>query len=67
MNRTVVLTVAEVALSPLGRVVFLSSHSIMLGIAVAAFQMILEKRGWKGLVHSSVHARDTKLFIEASA
>ncbi|ORY73405.1 hypothetical protein BCR35DRAFT_354095 [Leucosporidium creatinivorum] len=58
------LTIAEIALSPLGRVLFVSRHSIMLGLAVSTFQHILELRGWRGITHSTVHARDLKLFVE---
>ncbi|KAI5480077.1 hypothetical protein MNV49_002042 [Pseudohyphozyma bogoriensis] len=55
---------AEVALSPLGRVLLISAHPVMLGIAAEAFRVILERQGWKGAVHPTVHARDLKLFVE---
>lgn len=58
------LTIAEVALSPLGRVVFISKHSLMLGLATSVFQFILELRGWRGVVHSAVHVRDLKIFLD---
>ncbi|GJN91622.1 hypothetical protein Rhopal_004645-T1 [Rhodotorula paludigena] len=58
------LTIAELALAPLGRILFLSKHSIMLCLATMAFQTILELRDWKGLVLPTCHARDLKLFLE---
>lgn len=30
------------------------------------FQCILEMRGWRGITHTSVHARDLKIYVEAS-
>ncbi|GAA5913516.1 hypothetical protein JCM8208_000697 [Rhodotorula glutinis] len=58
------LTIAELALAPLGRVIFLSRHQIMLSLATMAYQKILEMRGWKGLAFPAVHLRDLKLFLE---
>ncbi|BGP36727.1 hypothetical protein JCM10449v2_000629 [Rhodotorula kratochvilovae] len=64
------LTIAELALAPLGRIVFMSEHRIMLArttffsLATMAFQTILEMRDWKGLAFPTVHARDLKLFLE---
>lgn len=37
---------------------------IVQGLAVSTFQHILELRGWRGITHSTVHARDLKLFVE---
>ncbi|GAA5887585.1 hypothetical protein JCM6882_001460 [Rhodosporidiobolus microsporus] len=58
------LTIAELALAPLGRVIFLSRNSLMLGLATLTFQAILEPRGWRGLVHSTAHARDLRIYLE---
>ncbi|SCV71006.1 BQ2448_3768 [Microbotryum intermedium] len=58
------LTIAEIALSPLGRVLFVSAHPIMLSLATFTFQYILELRGWRGLVYPAVAARDIKIYLE---
>ncbi|GAA5834372.1 hypothetical protein JCM9279_004298 [Rhodotorula babjevae] len=58
------LTVAELALAPLGRIVFVNRHQIMLSLATMTYQKILDMRGWKGLAFPTVHARDVKLFLE---
>lgn len=59
------LTALEIALSPLGRVVFYSAHPALLSIAVAAFRHICESRGhWQGIVHASVHARDLRILSD---
>ncbi|GAA5832149.1 hypothetical protein JCM11251_004256 [Rhodosporidiobolus azoricus] len=58
------LTIAELALAPLGRIVFLSRHQLMLSLATLTFQAILEPRGWRGLVHSTAHARDLRIFVD---
>ncbi|GAA6050479.1 hypothetical protein JCM3770_002616 [Rhodotorula araucariae] len=60
------LTIAELALAPFGKIVFTSEHRIMLSLATMTFQTILEMRGWKGLALPTVHARDVKLFLEDS-
>jgi hypothetical protein len=36
----------------------------MLNIAVETFRYLLELRGWRGLVHGSVAARDVKIYLE---
>ncbi|KAL7412592.1 hypothetical protein BDY24DRAFT_442136 [Mrakia frigida] len=59
-----VITVVETALSPNGRVVFHSRHPALLGIAVMTLKYICELRGWEGMAHPIVHARDVQLFIE---
>ncbi|GAA6063842.1 hypothetical protein JCM10212_003589 [Sporobolomyces blumeae] len=59
-----VITTAELALAPLGRVLFVSQHPIMLSIATATFQLVLEKRGWRGLVLPAVHVRDLQIYLE---
>ncbi|KDE07824.1 hypothetical protein MVLG_01919 [Microbotryum lychnidis-dioicae p1A1 Lamole] len=58
------LTIAEIALSPLGRVLFVSAHPIMLSLATFTFQHVLELRGWRGLVYPAVAARDIKIYLE---
>ncbi|GAA5980229.1 hypothetical protein JCM11641_005513 [Rhodosporidiobolus odoratus] len=58
------LTIAELALAPHGRVLFLSRHSLMLGLATLTFQTILEMRGWRGLAHPVTHARDLRIYLE---
>ncbi|KAK4701078.1 hypothetical protein P7C70_g5159, partial [Phenoliferia sp. Uapishka_3] len=54
----------QIALAPMGRVLFISSHSVMLGIATSVFKHILEQRGWRGPVHSIVHSRDLRIYVE---
>ncbi|GAA5895118.1 hypothetical protein JCM5296_000885 [Sporobolomyces johnsonii] len=58
------LSIAELALAPLGRILLISRHSIMLGVATLTLQLILEKRGWKGLVFPVAHARDLRIYLE---
>ncbi|KAM0755981.1 hypothetical protein T439DRAFT_351711 [Meredithblackwellia eburnea MCA 4105] len=58
------LTIAEAALAPLGRVLFISNYPVMLGLATSVFNFILEERGWKGLVHSTAHSRDVRILVE---
>ncbi|GAA5949132.1 hypothetical protein JCM21900_004872 [Sporobolomyces salmonicolor] len=58
------LRMAELALAPLGRILLISRHSIMLGVATLTLQLILEKRGWKGLVFPVAHARDLRIYLE---
>lgn len=58
------LRIAEIALSPFGRVVFVCRHIYMLNLAVETFRYLLEPRGWRGIVHGIVHARDVKVYIE---
>lgn len=61
-----VLTVVETALSPNGRVVFHSRHPALLGVAVMTLRYICELRGWEGMAHPIVHARDVQLLLEDS-
>ncbi|BGP12761.1 hypothetical protein JCM10213v2_000678 [Rhodosporidiobolus nylandii] len=58
------LTIAELALAPFGRVLFVSRNSFMIGLATLTFQTILELRGWRGLVHPVAHARDLRIYLE---
>ena len=66
LNADNLLSALEIALSPLGRVVFFSAHPALLSIACAAFRQICEHRGggWNGVVHASVHARDFRILTE---
>ncbi|KAH8927466.1 hypothetical protein BT69DRAFT_1330378 [Atractiella rhizophila] len=58
-----ILTICEIALSPLGKVIFFCRHPIMLNIAVETFRYLLEMRGWSGIVHSAVHSRDLPIYL----
>ncbi|GAA6032712.1 hypothetical protein JCM8097_000754 [Rhodosporidiobolus ruineniae] len=58
------VTVAELALAPMGKVLFTSRSSLVLGLAVYAFQTILEARGWRGLVHPIIHVRDLRIYLD---
>jgi hypothetical protein len=58
------LRIAEIAVSPFGKVIFVCRHAYMLNLAVETFRHILEPRGWRGVVHGIVHARDIKVYIE---
>ncbi|KZT61490.1 hypothetical protein CALCODRAFT_491314 [Calocera cornea HHB12733] len=64
LNLDNILTICEVALAPTGRVLFLSRYPAMLGIAVHTIKYILELRGWNGVAHPAVHARDAKIYLE---
>lgn len=64
LSADTLLTVLELALAPLGRVVIISQHTMMVSIAVEAIKTILEVRGWNGITHTQVHARDCKIFLE---
>ncbi|KAN0065834.1 Protein N-terminal and lysine N-methyltransferase efm7 [Thecaphora frezii] len=59
-----VLTVCEIALSPAGRVLFLSRHPALLGVAVETVKYLIELCGWKGVTHQICHARDVKIYLE---
>ncbi|GAA5949535.1 hypothetical protein JCM3765_002695 [Sporobolomyces pararoseus] len=59
-----ILTIAELALAPLGRVLFVSEYPIMLSIATFTLQLILQRRGWNGLVRSTTHVRDLHIYLE---
>ncbi|KDN50242.1 hypothetical protein RSAG8_01578, partial [Rhizoctonia solani AG-8 WAC10335] len=74
LNLDNILTICEIALSPTGRILFLSRHPTMLGIAVSTIRYLVEMRGWSGIalpiVHAPpkhvpiVHARDAKIYLE---
>ncbi|KZO98294.1 hypothetical protein CALVIDRAFT_478877 [Calocera viscosa TUFC12733] len=64
LNLDNILTICEIALAPTGRVLFLSRYPAMLGIAVHTIKYILELRGWSGIAHPAVHARDAKIYLE---
>ena len=59
-----ILTCCEIALSPTGRVLFLSKHPAMLGIAVSTIKYLVELRGWNGIALQAVHSRDAKIYLE---
>nr|GAT44186.1 predicted protein [Mycena chlorophos] len=59
-----ILTICEIALTPTGRVIFVSRHPAMLGIAVATTKYLVELRGWNGIALPAVHSRDAKIYVE---
>ncbi|KAF8516154.1 DENN domain-containing protein [Hysterangium stoloniferum] len=59
-----ILTICEIALSPTGRVLFLSRHPQMLGIAVSTIKYLVELRGWNGIALPMVHSRDAKIYMD---
>ncbi|KIJ26929.1 hypothetical protein M422DRAFT_191607 [Sphaerobolus stellatus SS14] len=59
-----ILTICEIALAPTGRVLFLSRHPQMLGIAVSTIKYLVELRGWNGVALPMVHTRDAKIYLE---
>ncbi|KAF7306924.1 DENN domain-containing protein [Mycena indigotica] len=59
-----ILTICEIALAPTGRVIFVSRHPAMLGIAVATTKYLVELRGWNGIALPAVHSRDAKIYVE---
>lgn len=59
-----ILTICEIALAPTGRILFLSRHPQMLGVACLTLQYMVESRGWAGQVHQIVHARDYAILLE---
>ncbi|KAG8911298.1 hypothetical protein FRC01_005792, partial [Tulasnella sp. 417] len=64
LNLDNILTLCEIALAPTGRVLFVSRHPAMLGIAVSTLKYLVELRGWNGIAHHNVHARDAKIYLE---
>ncbi|KAF8309866.1 AEX-3 domain-containing protein [Cantharellus anzutake] len=65
LNLDNILTICELALAPTGRILFLSRHLAMLGIAVCTIKYLCELRGWNGVSMPTVHARDAKIYLEA--
>ena len=59
-----IITICEIALAPAGRVLFLSRHPALLGMAVETIKYLVELCGWKGLAHQNCHARDVKIYLE---
>jgi nicotinamide N-methyltransferase len=59
-----ILTICEIALSPTGRILFVSKHPAMLGVAVSTIKYLVELRGWSGITLPSVHTRDAKIYLE---
>ncbi|KAG8982933.1 hypothetical protein FRB90_006452, partial [Tulasnella sp. 427] len=64
LNLDNILTLCEIALAPTGRVLFISRHPAMLGIAVLTLKYLVELRGWNGVAHHNVHSRDAKIYLE---
>ncbi|KAK7064234.1 DENN domain-containing protein [Favolaschia claudopus] len=64
LNIDNILTICEIALAPTGRILFLSRHPAMLGIAVATIKYLVELRGWNGIALPAVHSRDAKIYVE---
>ncbi|KAG8691546.1 hypothetical protein FRC11_001536 [Ceratobasidium sp. 423] len=64
LNLDNILTICEIALSPTGRILFLSRHPAMLGIAVSTIRYLVEMRGWNGISLPIVHARDARIYLE---
>ncbi|KAF8308867.1 hypothetical protein DL93DRAFT_2063479 [Clavulina sp. PMI_390] len=64
LNIDNILTICELALAPTGRILFLSRHPVMLGIAVSTIKYLVELRGWNGISLPIVHARDAKIYLE---
>ncbi|BGO96699.1 hypothetical protein JCM10021v2_000333 [Rhodotorula toruloides] len=60
------LTIAELALAPFGKMAFVSRHDLLLDLSVYVFQQILEGQGWKGLVQASAHVRDLTVYLDDS-
>ncbi|CAO1623980.1 unnamed protein product [Parajaminaea phylloscopi] len=59
-----ILTVCEIALAPNGRVLFLSRHPALLGLAVESIRYLVELRGWQGVANQNCHARDVRIYLE---
>lgn len=59
-----VLTLCEIALAPQGRILFLSRHPAMLGVAVETIKYLVEMRGWRGVANQNCHARDVRIYLE---
>lgn len=59
-----VLTICEIALAPAGRILFMSRHPALLGMAVETIKYLVELCGWKGVAHQNCHARDVRIYLE---
>lgn len=59
-----ILTICEIALGYNGRVLFISSHPALLGMAVETLRYLVEQNGWRGVVHQICHARDVRIYLE---
>ena len=59
-----ILTICEITLSPTGRILFVSKHPAMLGVAVATIKYLVELRGWSGVTLPAVHSRDARIYLE---
>ena len=59
-----VLTICEIALAPAGRILFMSRHPALMGMAVETIKYLVELCGWKGVAHQNCHARDVRIYLE---
>lgn len=59
-----IISIYEIGLSPMGRILFFSNYPAILNIAVQSFKLLLELRGWVGLCQSVIHVRDFNLYLE---
>ncbi|MCO5549586.1 hypothetical protein L7F22_003058 [Adiantum nelumboides] len=59
-----ILTICEIALGHNGRILFISSHPALLGMAVETLRYLVEQSGWRGVVHQICHARDVRIYLE---
>ncbi|CBQ73443.1 conserved hypothetical protein [Sporisorium reilianum SRZ2] len=59
-----VLTICEIALAPAGRILFMSRHPALMGMAVETVKYLVELCGWKGVAHQNCHARDVRIYLE---
>ncbi|KAG8935927.1 hypothetical protein FRC02_005682 [Tulasnella sp. 418] len=64
LNLDNILTLCEIALAPTGRILFLSRHPAILGIAVSTLKYLVELRGWNGVALPNLHARDARIYLE---
>lgn len=59
-----ILTIFEIALGYNGRILFISRHPALLGMAVETTRYLVEQCGWRGVVHQNCHARDVRIYLE---
>ncbi|BGP52921.1 hypothetical protein JCM8202v2_000478 [Rhodotorula sphaerocarpa] len=64
LNSENLLTVAELAAAPLGKVAFLSRNPSILGLSVMFFEAVLEICNWGGLVLPAAHVRDVEIYLD---
>lgn len=59
-----ILTICEIALGHNGRILYVSRHPALMGMAVEATKYLVEQRGWRGVAHQNCHARDVRIYLE---